>query len=459
MDTKVVSLVDRPANGEPFAVVKSEDGMTQTQKDAVAQADAAMAADVDQAPVSQPASQPAAAMLAMPPAAKAGMLMALMAAQERIGDLIESVQGATEAEDAEMPAEPITGAIDVAMALSQMVEPYVSGQPAEAPAPTGDGVAKADGSGWTQEYIDALPDCAFLFVEPGSQHDNDWRTLPLTNRHFPVRDHAYRLSLPAAQKATADIAAASEPWLSAQKKTRLLLRIASERLDEAGVSLVRDVPAKTETLAELAAVADLIVSIGQSAMQAQPDATVQASAPAAPDMAGVAKRAEDLFKAVTKMSGQETPMTMDKGAALCKAVSDCAGALTKAVADFGAPMTEEGKAAPVDAPAPIPAVPHPATPEPAQKSAPTETADVPAPVQKALDAMAAEIATLKADKADLAQRVAKAERAAPASNASHVDLDVVPVTKTAPRVVPVTTDMAELWKSEARESRTGSQAR
>lgn len=456
MDTKVVSLVDRPANGEPFVVVKSEDGgMTKTKKDAVAQADAALAAETD-----APASQPGAAMaLIMPAAAKAAMLMGLMAAQERIGDLVEMVQGATEAEGAEVPADPITGAIDVAMSLSKMVEPYVGAPVTEAPAPTGDGVAKADGSGWTQEYIDSLPDCAFLYVEPSAQHDNDWRTLPLSNRHFPFRDHSYRLSLPAAMKATADIGAATEPWLSAQKKTKLLLRLAGERLDEAGISLVRDVPAPPETLAEIAAVADLIVSLGQSAGAAQPaaPAPVQASAPAAaPDMAGVAKRAGEHLAAVLKMSGQETPMTMDKGAALCKAVSDCASTLSKAVADYGTPVAEE-KGAPPPPPA---AAPHPATPEtptaPAQKSAPAEPAapEIPTAVQKALDDLGAKVATLTAEKAELAQRVAKAERAAPASNAAHVDPDIVPTTKSdKPKHLPLHVDLAEHFNGPNRAQR------
>lgn len=464
MDTKVVSLVDRPAIGAPFVVVKSEDGMPEkTQKDAAAQTDAALAAAAEPGPVSQPpASMPAAEMaLAMPAEAKAGMLAGLGAAQERIGQLIAMVQGATEAPDAEMPVEPLTAVTDVAISLAGMVEPFVGkgfgGSTAQPTAADGT-VAKADAA-WSQEYIDSLPDCSFLYVEPSAEHDNEWRTMPLTNRHFPIRDHAYRLSLPATIEAMAQVSATAAPWLSEQKKRTLLVRVAIKRLDEVSISLERDNPVPPETLAEVAAIADMIVTLGQSAAPAMPAvaAAVQASAPpaaAAPmDMNGVAKRAGDnLTAALKKMAGTEKAMPMDeKAQSFCKAVGDAAGMLTKAVADFGAEPATAAPAAEEKGLPPAAVEPPVAQPPPVQKDAPAADEAV----AKALRDLTAQVATLKTDNTALSARVAKAERSAPASNTSGIDPDVAKTAKSddAPKHLPLHVDLAEHFNGSNRSKR------
>lgn len=41
---------------------------------------------------------------------------------------------------------------------------------------------------WTSSYINALPDSAFLFIEPGGEKDDDGKTTPRSLRHLPVRN-------------------------------------------------------------------------------------------------------------------------------------------------------------------------------------------------------------------------------------------------------------------------------
>lgn len=57
---------------------------------------------------------------------------------------------------------------------------------------------------WTTEYINDLPDSAFLYVEQGEK-DEQGKTVPRTNRHFPVKDKSGSLDLPHLRNAIARI--------------------------------------------------------------------------------------------------------------------------------------------------------------------------------------------------------------------------------------------------------------
>jgi hypothetical protein len=41
---------------------------------------------------------------------------------------------------------------------------------------------------WDAEYVDALPDESFAYIEPGGEQDEEGKTVPRELRHFPVRD-------------------------------------------------------------------------------------------------------------------------------------------------------------------------------------------------------------------------------------------------------------------------------
>ncbi|NIT35841.1 MAG: hypothetical protein GTN49_04975 [candidate division Zixibacteria bacterium] len=56
---------------------------------------------------------------------------------------------------------------------------------------------------WDEEYINALPDESFAYIEPGGEKDEEGKTVPRELRHFPVRDADGNVSLPHVEEALA----------------------------------------------------------------------------------------------------------------------------------------------------------------------------------------------------------------------------------------------------------------
>jgi hypothetical protein len=89
-----------------------------------------------------------------------------------------------------------------------------------------DGTEKAQ---WSRDYINDLPDSAFLYVEPGGTKDDDAKTVPRNLRHFPVRDADGELDHPHLRNAIARIPQSKVPGLgekdleALQDKARRLL--------------------------------------------------------------------------------------------------------------------------------------------------------------------------------------------------------------------------------------------
>lgn len=389
-----VSPVDRPANGHRFLIAKSEGGVASTseepmgntavQKNGVpAPEQAQMAqggappapmADATKTPGAPGAPEPEAPAstqeppmadgpaLVLPMGAKASLLGAVQAVMARLAEIAESLSGATEAEGTEMPSEPVVAIADAAGAMASAVEPYVmkqagSGMAPPPPPAAGDTeVGKAEGGPWTPEYVDSLPDWSFLYVEPSTERDTDWRTSPLTNRKFPIRDHAGRLCLQRVVEAITQIGAGGEPFLSAQRKRKLLLNLADLRLDEAMVAAYRDEPMAPETAAELLAIAEMIVGIGQTGMPAAPAPAPMAgdqAAPAAPVGQAAPPPVEEQMAAFTKaVAGRLTDMVALRKAAVTKSdttkLAEVSAMFKAAVAklDEVAEPSEEGKAFP-----------------------------------------------------------------------------------------------------------------
>lgn len=308
IEPREVSPVDRPANGEPFLIVKSEGGVaseehmpgkTEAKKSGgpppvsaqMAQGEPPPPPMAEEQKAPPPAAPPAPAQegtdevaMVLPKGAKEGLTLALKGAQGRIGQLVMMLEKATEADDAEMPGEPIVMIADVAGALAMAVEPYVAKQAGAGmtpPPPPGTGdaeVGKAEFVPWTQEYIDSLSNWCFLYTEPSTERDTDYRTLPLSSRKFPVRDHAGRLCLPMVLQAIEQISAGTSPFLSPQKKRRILIDLAKDRLYEISIAAERDEPMQPETAAELLAIAEMIG--GLAGMTAAPPALAPAATPA-----------------------------------------------------------------------------------------------------------------------------------------------------------------------------------
>jgi DNA adenine methylase len=99
----------------------------------------------------------------------------------------------------------------------------------DAPWPTAAGVlrdaapvlAELSKAQWSRAYINDLPDDAFLYVEPGGKKDDDGKTVPRSNRHFPFRDRQGDVDVPHLRNALARIPQSDAPGLDAAAKEKL----------------------------------------------------------------------------------------------------------------------------------------------------------------------------------------------------------------------------------------------
>ncbi len=309
VETREVSGVRRPAIGETFLVIKSEDGMGEMNGTPVA----AAASDGEGDSANTDAESP---KLILTGAAKQTLQGLIDAVSKRLSDIKGIVDGAAVDDSAmEVPGELVVQFADVANMIAETVSPMITrdgpvgaedvekananeqGQPA-------DGQVAKGLSTWSQEYIDSLCDWCFAYVEPSSTKDNDWRTMPLSNRHFPIRDHAGRLYLPGVIDAMEQIANATPPFMSESKKRYLLLQLAMHRIDEVMIVVRREQNVPPETVAEFAAICKFLDSM-QSAIGGAVPAVGQ-TAPAATD---------------ANAQGATTPVTQGMPEAVQKAVA------------------------------------------------------------------------------------------------------------------------------------------
>jgi hypothetical protein len=73
---------------------------------------------------------------------------------------------------------------------------------------------------WTTEYVDNLPDSAFLYVEAGGTKE-DGKTKPRSLRHFEYKDDEDKVDLPHVRDAIGRIPQSNAPGLSAEHKKEL----------------------------------------------------------------------------------------------------------------------------------------------------------------------------------------------------------------------------------------------
>lgn len=64
---------------------------------------------------------------------------------------------------------------------------------------------------WTTAYVNALPDSAFLYIEPGGEKDSEGKTTPRSLRHFPYKDASGAVDLPHLRNALARIPQSNLP--------------------------------------------------------------------------------------------------------------------------------------------------------------------------------------------------------------------------------------------------------
>lgn len=101
--------------------------------------------------------------------------------EQAVRDAIEELQEFIAAEQDEGDTEDVATARRLVAGLQDLLDAE-SSEPADAD----DGKAlKAE---WSTAYVNQLPDSAFLYVTPGGTKDSDGKTVPRSNRYFPVRD-------------------------------------------------------------------------------------------------------------------------------------------------------------------------------------------------------------------------------------------------------------------------------
>ena len=83
---------------------------------------------------------------------------------------------------------------------------------------------------WTTEYVNDLPDSAFLWIAPGGEKDEQDKTVPRESRKLPIYDAEGKLDLPHLRNALARIEQTEGP--SDEEKAALIAK-AQELLDEA----------------------------------------------------------------------------------------------------------------------------------------------------------------------------------------------------------------------------------
>lgn len=147
---------------------------------------------------------------------------------------------------------------------------------------------------WTTEYINDLPDSAFLYIEPGHEKDETGRTVPRSARHFPYRNAEGEIDLPHLRNAIARIPQSNAPGLDEDKKRELQER-ARRLLEQAqGKAAVDEILGRLENMQkQLERIAAEMENL-RKANGAEPGQ----KAPPTPD-----KRKEELLEQIRAMLG------------------------------------------------------------------------------------------------------------------------------------------------------------
>lgn len=96
---------------------------------------------------------------------------------------------------------------------------------------TGGGEARDERAQWTTAYVNGLPDSSFLYVAPGGTKDGDGKTVPRSNRYFPVKDENEKVDLPHLRNALARIPQSDLPdavKTSCTSKAQRMLKAATD---------------------------------------------------------------------------------------------------------------------------------------------------------------------------------------------------------------------------------------
>ncbi|GEM_PF-3336569 len=85
-------------------------------------------------------------------------------------------------------------------------------------------VNESESEKWTVEYINDLPDSAFLYIEPGGEKDEEGKTVPRRLRHLPYRDKENKIDLEHLRNAIVRLSQENtgKDWLTDDLREKLL---------------------------------------------------------------------------------------------------------------------------------------------------------------------------------------------------------------------------------------------
>ena len=220
-----VSIVDRPANKRRFLTVKSEAGMgakgTEIHLDASgnlvtgeAPPPGAPAPEpVDLAFAFAEAGEVLAAVekrLALPSDFRTEIFRNLYDGMRRMSAVLQATEIARADDDGKTPLVPLLmGELEEIRnnlgGLLKKLGKVTKGEKEDDPA------EDVDKAVWTTAQVNEFPDSSFLYVKPGGKKDESGKTVPRSNRMFPVRDAAGKLDLPHVRNAIARAPQANLP--------------------------------------------------------------------------------------------------------------------------------------------------------------------------------------------------------------------------------------------------------
>lgn len=226
-----VSIVDRPANKRVFLMVKSEGGEMGDRTEIEINEDGSLTTGAPDpgAPAEEPidlafAFAEAGEVIAtvqkaitLPGEFRDTIFQNLYKTMRQMSAVLSMTEIARPDDATKSQLAPILmGELDeVSKSIGALIKALAGGKVKKDEGDDEESVEKAV---WTTAQINEFPDSSFLYVKPGGKKDAAGKTVPRTNRMFPVRDAQGNLDIPHLRNA---IARAPQANIPADVKTKV----------------------------------------------------------------------------------------------------------------------------------------------------------------------------------------------------------------------------------------------
>ena len=169
---------------------------------------------------------------------------------------------------------------------------------------------------WSEDYIDTLPDDSFLWIQEGGEKDDDWRTIPRSLRHWPVRDADWQLDMERLRAALPEIVEAPEQILPLTMKPAVLIKASRMMLREIEIEAPKAgmTPDVASMIGDLVAVLQATAALAPAPPEGmdQPDAAAPGAGAPAPGEAPAAAPVEQSKDAETAKADDDDAEPTEK---------------------------------------------------------------------------------------------------------------------------------------------------